>query len=523
MPLAQFLALTRSCFLVAALTAALPADAQQRNAASHAPPAELDAYTRQAVRDWGLPGVAVAAVRGDSVLFVRGYGVREIGGRDSVDEHTAFDAASLSKSFTATIVAMLVDEGRMRWDAPVRTYLPELAFSDPYLTANVTIRDLLAHRTGLKTSNAMWRITGHPRDEVLRRVRFIPVQSPFRTSLIYSNVGYAIAGEASARAAGQPWETLVRARILDPLGMRDSFLWSEWAAHEGRGANVASAHTVIGGVHQVVDRRDGTPERDGRNATAPAGSVQSSAWDLARWMRFHLTGGRIDGRKLVSDSALHETWSPQVLVPTTAAFREARQLRYFAAYGMGWQVWDYRGHPLLWHSGSGNGQLAYMALLPRDSLGVVVLVNTWRSPFIHGSLAARIIDHYLGEPTRDYSGEALRADSAAAARAAAAPAPSAPAPARAFARPLAAYSGVYTDPLHGEVTVRAQGDQLILQVAQGQVADLHPQRGDTVRVRWRTPLFAAMYTAPAIFTPETGRVQSLTLPVGRDTIRASRR
>ena len=511
----------RAWCLVAAVAAAVPAGAQQRNAASHAPPAELDAYIRQTVRDWGLPGVAVAVVRGDSVLFVRGYGVREIGGRDSVDEHTVFDAASLTKSFTATVVAMLVDEGRMRWDAPVRTYLPELAFSDPYLTANVTLRDLLSHRTGLRASNAMWRTTGIPRDEVLRRVRFIPVQSSFRTALVYSNVGYTIAGEASARAAGRQWEALVRTRILDPLGMRDSFLWSEWAAHAGRDANVASAHTILGGVHQVVDRRDGTPERDGRNGTAPAGSVQSSAWDLARWMRFHLTGGRIDGRKLVSDSALGETHSPQLVVPTTPAFRETRALRYFAAYGMGWQVWDYRGHPELWHSGSGNGQLAYMALLPKDSLGVVVLVNTWRAPYIHGAIAGRILDYYLGVPWQDDSREALRADSAAMARSAAAAAGPEPPPGR-LARPLAAYAGVYTDPLHGEMTVRAEGDRLVLQVAHGQVVDLYPERGDTVRTRWRTPLFDAQYRGRAVFAPASGRVRSLTLPVGRDTVHATR-
>jgi CubicO group peptidase (beta-lactamase class C family) len=502
-----------------------PAAGQGGPPAGAAPPPELDAYLQKALRDWGLPGLAVAVVRNDSILYARGYGVREMGKPERVDEHTAFDAASLTKSFTSAAIAMLVDEGKMGWDVPVRRYLPELELADPYLTQNVTLRDLLSHRTGLRASNPMWRFTGNPRDEVLRRTRHVPVQVPFRTALVYSNLGYTIAGEASARAAGEPWESLIRRRLLDPLGMTDSFLWSEWGRHPASLRNVASAHAMIDGRQQVIDRRDGAPDRDGRNTTAPAGSVQSSALDLARWMRFQLAGGTLDGRRLVSEAALAETQAPQIVVPTTAAFREARQLRYFAAYGMGWQVWDYRGHPMLWHTGSGNGQLAYMALLPRERIGVVVLINSWRSTILHGSLVARILDFYLGEPTKDYSGELLRSDSAALVqvearrRAFAAAADSVRPP----LRPLGAFVGTYHDPLHGDVSIAREGEGLTLRLSRGEVAELRPWRGDTLLVQWRRPLLAEQYTAFAVFPAGDTSPRSLVIALGRDTVAGTRR
>ncbi|HEY0038393.1 MAG TPA: serine hydrolase [Longimicrobium sp.] len=515
-----------AALLTAVLSVALAGPAASQRAAQPGPDpaAGVDAYIARVLSDWALPGIAVAVVRNDSVVFARGYGVRELGRPERVDEHTAFDAASLTKSFTSAAAAMLVDEGKMQWDAPVRTYLPELQFMDPYLTSAVTMRDLLSHRTGLRGSNLLWRFTGHSRDEVLARARYIAPQAPFRSGWVYSNVGYTIAGEAAARVAGQPWEALIRQRILDPLGMTDSFLWAEWGRHPASLRNVASAHAMIDGRQQVIDRRDGAPDRDGRNSTAPAGSLQASAVDLARWMRFQLAGGVVDGRRLVSEAALGETQAPQLVVPSTAAFRASRQLKYFPAYGLGWQVWDYRGRPMLWHSGAGNGQYAYMAMLPGERLGVVVLVNSWRSGVVHGNLASYILDAYLGEQGRDYSAEALRADSASLVQEAARR--------RAFAaaqdsvrpplRALGEFVGAYVDTLYGEVTIAREGRGLRLRLAQGEVADLEPWRGDTLRVRWRTPLFREQFSSLAVFPAGTGAAPSVVIPLGRDTVRAFR-
>jgi CubicO group peptidase (beta-lactamase class C family) len=486
------------------------------------PPA-LDAYFSKALADWGLPGMAIAVVRNDSLLFAKGYGVRELRKNAPVDEHTVFDAASLTKSFTATAIGMLVDEKRMRWDDPVRSHVPELELPDPYLTRNVTVRDLLSHRTGLQAANFMWRFTGIDRAEAIRRMRFLRPEIPFRTGMVYSNIGYTLAGEASARAAKVSWDSFIRSRILEPLGMRETFLWSERDAHAS--GNVASAHAEIEEVHVAIDARDGTQQRDGRISTAPAGSVQSSVWDLARWMRFHLARGTLDGKRFVSEAVMDEMHAAQVIVPTNRAFRAARQLEFGAAYGLGWQVWDYRGRPMLWHSGSGNGQIAYLALLPKDGLGVVVLINSWRAPILHGSLASRIIDHYLGFETRDYSADALRGDSAARARAHDAwmRFESTAAATPAFVRPAGSYAGVYDDTLHGKLTITERGNKLLLQMEQGATARLEPWNADTLFVRWDFPIFREAFTTTARFDVRQDRVASFHMVLNRDTIRAVRK
>ena len=332
------------------------------------------------------------------MVFAKGYGVRELGRPEPVDEHTVFDAASLTKSFTGTLAALLVEEGKLAWDDPVRKHLPGLRFPDPYLDEHVTVRDLLAHRTGLHPANMMWVLTDVDRAEVLRRARCLPATAGFRADMVYSNVGYSIAGEALAAAGGASWEALVRQRLLAPLGLGETTASYEEA---GRLANRATSHTLIDGVQRPIRRETQ------RHTIAAAGDVQSSAHDLARWLRLHLSGGALDGKRLVGEEVLREIQSPQAIIATTPAMRAARQVEFFAAYGLGWQVMDYRGRPLLWHTGSGNGQLAFAALLPKDGLGVVVLVNTWAAPFVHAALVNYLLDTYLGEPLRDWSTEGL--------------------------------------------------------------------------------------------------------------------
>jgi CubicO group peptidase (beta-lactamase class C family) len=509
---------SRLCALISvALLATLPRPTLAQQPAGL--PAALDGFVRKVIKEWQLPGLMIAVVRNDSVVVARGYGVREIGKPAQVDEHTVFDAASLTKSFTATAVAMLVDEGKMRWDDPVRRYLPEIEFSDPYLTANVTIRDLLAHRTGLRGTNQMWLTTGIDRTEVLRRMRFVHPGSPFRTAWVYSNIGYTVAGEASAAASGTSWEKLIRSRLLDPLGLHDSFLWPERDRYIG--GNVAAAHTVIDGKQQAIDPRDGPAGHDGRNSTAPAGAVQLSATDLARWMRFHLGDGTFEGKRLVSSAAMEEMHSPHIFVPTTPAFRASRLLERYAGYGMGWQIWDYKDHPMIWHSGNGAGQVAYMALLPKDRLGVAVVINSWRGTLLHLLIANRIIDTYLGIRSPDPLPAALRADSVSLkgdrderarleADRARGTRPS---------RPLDDYAGTYGDSLFGPVIVRREAGGLSMQMNQGLVADLAHWHYDTFLTVWRSPRHREDWRELVTFALDnTGQPAGLSMVFGRDTI-----
>jgi CubicO group peptidase (beta-lactamase class C family) len=499
-----------------------PAHAVAQKAAPRIwPIAAVDSALEQAREAWEIPGMAVAIVRGDSVLLAKGYGVRELGKPDRVDANTIFDAASLTKSFTSAAAAILVDEGKLRWDDPVRRHLPRLEFSNPYLTSEVTMRDLLSHRAGLESANSYWYFTNEPRDEVIRRVRFLQPRAAFRTALVYSNVGYTIAGEAVATAAGVPWDAFIRTRLLEPLGMTRT---TSSFASAGIMSNVASPHAVIDGVQRPIAR-----EGLARDATGPAGAVQSSVADLARWLRFQLNGGTLDGRRLVSEAALRETQSSQLVVPTTVAFRRARNLRYGAGYGMGWQVWDYRGRPMLWHTGSGDGELAYMAIFPENGLGIVVLVNSWvmtSVPPVHGMIAGCIADALLALAEPDCVGTARSQRAADANRwnEEVRAFEAARLPNTTPTKPIAAYAGTYVDSLYGTFHVRADSGRLVLQLGdRGEVADLTHWHLDTFLARWRRPFQRMYFSSRVTFALDAdGNVGGLRMRLRNDEARANR-
>ncbi len=475
-------------------------------------PSEVDAYLEKARKDWSIPGLAVAVVQGDTIV-AKGYGVRELGKPEPVDENTVFDAASLTKSFTAALAAILVDEGKMKWDDPVRRYLPDLVLPDPYLAENATLRDFLSHRTGLEPANMMWLLTANPRAEVLRRVRCLKAAAPFRGDMVYSNVGFTVAGEAIAAAAGTTYEALLRDRLIVPLGLK-STTWSYEQAEQM--PNHATAHSLIDGVQRPIRRETQ------RTSTAPAGAVQSSAADLARWLRFQLDGV-LDGKRLISEASLREMHSPQVIIATTPEMRAARLVEFFAAYGMGWQVMDYRGHAMLWHTGSGNGQLAFMALLPKERLGVVVLVNTWAAPFVHGALVNYLLDVYLGYKPRDWSAEGLARVPAMLEqgrkewqeRTAGADSK--------LSRSPASYTGTYESCLFGPIHVRQEAEGLTLQMGEGEKADLKHHHDDTFILLWRDPLYREERSTLIAFELGDGAARKLSMKVGRDQIEATAR
>jgi CubicO group peptidase (beta-lactamase class C family) len=503
---------------LAPLFFSLPQPAVAQAVATELFPETLDAYVRGALRDWEIPGAAVAVVKDGRVVVVRGYGVRELGKSDLVDGNTIFDVASLTKSFTAAAVASLVDDGRMEWDDPVRRYLPTLEFPDPYLSANVTIRDLLCHRTGVRATNSAWYFTGVTRSQLPALVKSMELAAPFRTRLVYSNIGYTLVGLAAAAAAGKSWEDLVTQRLLVPLGMTRTT--ADFASAPTMG-NVVSGHALISDVQRVTPRET-TP----RVTTGPAGAIQSSANDLATWMLFQLGDGTFRGQRILSTKTISEMHSPQIVVPTSEEFRVARQIRYFAAYGMGWQVFDYGGAPLLWHSGSGDGQSAYMAILPGLHLGILVLTNTSRVgvPF-NGAVANRIIDYYLGVPTQDYAAELhhswdkeLQRQEAESRATVASRLQNA-----ILSLPLRAYAGVYRDRLGLEVAVTLNDSSLWLQYGGGEVAHLAHWHHDIFRLEWETALHAAEWPAFIRFDiSHVGRADGLHMQLFGDLIDAKR-
>ncbi|HEU4886335.1 MAG TPA: serine hydrolase, partial [Thermoanaerobaculia bacterium] len=422
-------------------------------------PPELDAYIENARKEWDVPGLAVTVVQDGKVLVAKGYGVRTLGQPERVDENTVFDTASLSKSFTAAAIASLVDEGKMSWDDPVRRHLPRFEMRDPYRTQNATIRDLLSHRLGVEAGNWAFVFSGFDSAEVLGRMKYLRERQPFRGGqMIYSNLGYSAAGEAAAAAAGIPFVDLIRTRLIEPLGMRDSTV----GVQHDVSANHADGHSYIDGK-QVPIRANKAMN------ILPANAVNATAKDMAKWLLFQLGDGMWEGKKILSPAVMQEMHSPQMIIPTTKEMRAARGVHYFAAYGLGWQVMDFRGRKMLWHSGNADGIPSYMAILPEQKIGLCVMVNSWGAPFLHGALAARILDTLLGNPLQESAGDGLKAHRASIERLQTEQAELEKTRARDSkpSRPIEEYAGTYDDEVLGPMVVSYANGKLTLQFAEG--------------------------------------------------------
>ena len=468
---------------------------------------ELEAYIEKARVDWNTPGLAVVVVRDGKVIAAKGFGVRTLGKPERVDEHTVFDIASLSKSFTAAAIATLVDEGKMRWDDPVRRHLPQFELSDPYRTQNVSIRDLLAHRLGLERGDSIFVFGEYDTVEVIRRMRYLQEREPLRGGMNYSNLGYAAVAEAAAAAAGMSFPDLLRKRLIEPLGMRDTTVGVPHVV----AANNASGHYTYGGAEQRPIR-----DRKAMNIFG-ANAVNTNALDLAKWLLFQLGDGTWEGKRIISAEAMNEMHSPHSIIATTPAMRAARGVLFFASYGLGWQIMDFRGHKMLWHSGGAQGMPTYMAILPEEKIGVGVMVNTWDAPTLHGAIASRILDQLLDETPRDWAGEAL-----ASLRSTPPPAEPPRVADTKPSRPLEDYAGAYEDPLYGTMSVRLENGQLSLQFAGGQIADLEHWHYDTFMARWRDRVYEYRDMLVTFSLDGAGKPKRLEFRVGRDDVAAVR-
>ena len=303
----------------------------------------LDAYIMKAAQDWKVPGLAVVIVRNDSVLYTRGYGTLGVANKAPVNDRTMFEIGSSSKSFTATAIAMLVSDGRMRWDALLTDYLPDFRMYDPVANASVTIRDALSHRSGIARGEFVWVGAGISRAEVLHRVRFLKPETPFRSQWSYQNMMFLAAGEAAGKAAGSSWDELVRQRIFVPLGMTASATTYK----DYSNTNTAIPH---GRDHDTTFIR---PRFDAEDI-APAGAIVSNAVDMAQYLRFQLNDGVVNGKRFVSSAALRETHTPQMLIGGGGPVGDSATT-HFNTYGFGWIIQDYRGQLVWQHGGNTSG------------------------------------------------------------------------------------------------------------------------------------------------------------------------
>ncbi len=434
----------------------------------------FDAYVTRSMADWKVPGLAIAIVHNDSVVLAQGYGVKTLGKPDRVDARTIFAIGSTTKAFTATALAMLVDDGKVRWDDPVTKYLPEFQMYDPYVTREITVRDLLTHRSGLAEGDALWYLADLPRDSVLHQVRYIKPSSSFRSSFGYHNIMYLAAGQLAARVAGKSWDELVTERILKPLGMAASTTSTNGL---DRLPDVAMPHAEVDDTVRI------TPWRNIDNV-APAGSINSSVADMAQWLRFQLAGGKVGGKPLVSAAAIGETHEPQTIVPRERAAALAQEA-HFVSYGMGWLLHDYRGREIVEHNGGIDGMSALVALLPEEHTGLVILTNLEGNNLTY-ALMYRVFDAYLKQSPKDWSTTMLQASNQADARADQEEKnqEGQRVPGTSPSLALAKYAGTYTDTLYGDLTLRNERSGLVLQYGPT-TADLAHWQYDTFRATWR--------------------------------------
>jgi CubicO group peptidase (beta-lactamase class C family) len=404
----------------------------------------VDAILKQARIEFEAPCVACAIVKDDKVLYLEGSGFRQDTGKEPVTPDTLFGIASCSKAFTATAIGMLVADGKMRWDDPVRKHLSAYRMSDALADRDVTIRDLLCHRTGVIRHDILWVVQPWGRDELIRRSALIKPDRPFRSGYGYNNFQYLAAGEAAGKVAGMSWEQLVQKRILDPLGMKSAnFSTNDMVKTK----DYALPHRKIQGKLQTVEPHN-------IDHMAPAGSINASVRDLAQWLRFQLGKGKFEGKRLLRESVLEETHTPQVVVPMASFATFEEEVTTQVSYGLGWRIYDYRGRRVVAHGGSLDGYRSEITLLPEQKLGVVVLTNLASTP-LPRAVTFNLLDLLLEGPKEDWNKRFLEDASKKKAdekkqeekRQAGRKPNTKP------SLPLAEYAGAYEEPAHGQVRI----------------------------------------------------------------------
>lgn len=426
-------------------------------AALAAPPSGFEKRVESLRKQIGVPGMAIAIVENDKVTFAKGFGVKRLGSADPVDADTIFPTGSTGKAFTVAALGVLVDAGKIGWDDKVIDHLPGFQMYDPWVTREMTIRDLLVHRSGLGLGAGDLLFvprTNLSRAESVRRLRYIKPATSFRSAYAYDNVLYMVAGQMIEDVTGETWEKFTLNHVLKPAGMLDST-----TDNEGHFASPdrAQPHARMNGGLRGVGEQSVLDERDnlGSNAS-PAGGLAISANDFARWLMIQLNGGALpdNGGRLFSQAAHDQMWKPVVLQPVAPPSGVMAVTQpMFNTYALGWDVRDYRGTKIVWHSGAVFGFQSAVVLIPDKHVGFSIEINSEDGEIIIG-LMYELLDHYLGLP-KDSWPEKITAQKHERVQAAlklyktvaAQPAKVGP------SLPLERYVGTYSDPWYGNIEI----------------------------------------------------------------------
>ena len=438
---------------------------------------EIDDYANVVNTTWKGPGMAIAIVKDDKVVFAKGYGSRELGKNASVDENTVFAIASNSKAFTTAALAILVDEKKLSWDDKVTKFLPEFKMYDPWVTSELTIRDLVTHRVGLDTfsGDLLWYETNFTTDEILDRVRYLKPVSSFRTRYGYQNLMFVAAGKVIEKISNKPWCDFVTERIFSPLGMARTT-----CSIRDLPDNAALPHNESGGTLRALPRGnvDGAPSAAGLN---------SSVSDLSKWIRTQLGKGKFEGKQIFSEAQAWQLHQPYLAQQISEASWKGNPTRHFSGVASGWFVYDYQGRKIINHSGGLDGMLSYTVLIPEENAGFVVLSNSEFPSF--GVMMNKIRDVLVNAPKRDYNAEAV--EQSKRSKTAAEESLRKQDAARVLnTKPtlsVSSYAGTYSDELYGAITVAEEFGRLVMRFSRSPnfVADLEHWHYDTFQIKWR--------------------------------------
>jgi CubicO group peptidase (beta-lactamase class C family) len=414
----------------------------------------FDEHIEGILREWVVPGLAVGIVKDGELVFAKGYGWRNLEANLPVTPNTIFAIGSNSKVFTATALGILVDEGKLGWERPIVEYLPEFRLHDPVATQHATVLDLLTHRIGLPGHELVWYGSPHSRRQLVERLRYLEPNKSFRARFEYSNLSYLTAGYLVEVLSGQSWEGFVRERIFEPLGMTSSNV----SVNESQRAEDFSL---------PYDQKDGAPvPLPFRNidTVGPAGSINSTVVDMARWLLLHLNRGKVGDRQIISETQLGVIQAPHIVPPTPPELGIRPQYAEVpvSAYGLGLGVAAYRGYKLLQHGGGIDGFISQSSFLPSEGLGVVVLSNQGKDNVAPPALIYHLYDRLLGLEPRPWSErmreetakmrEALRSGQESVARV----------ENTSPSHDLDAYTGQYEHPGYGMLTITRDGEGLRL-------------------------------------------------------------
>lgn len=363
------------------------------------------AKVEEGLKLWDSPSISIGIIKDGKTVLCEGFGLRDVEQGLPATKDSLYQIGSCTKAFTAALVAILADQGKLSWDEPIVNYMPEVRFYDDNTTSTLTVRDLLCHRSGLPRHEYSWYGSDFTKDELIHNLRYLEPNQPIRAKFQYNNYGYILAGHIVEKLTGKTWEQCVREYILDPLGMTRSNMFVDVIAADPDHAEpydrTDPAADLVHGMEKIPFYK--MPAEDFEKGIGaplgPAGTINSTAEEMLKWVAMHLNGGEFESKRIISEAAIRELHTPHMLIPVSRDLPGGEVKGH--SYALGWMVHTYRGYTLVEHGGNINGFSGYTSFLPELNLGVVAYTNMNVS-FLHEALSREIYDYYIGVESGDW-------------------------------------------------------------------------------------------------------------------------